>query len=28
MMADIFRTVPPLDAARQIAGLRRLRVPG
>jgi glycosyltransferase involved in cell wall biosynthesis len=28
MMADIFRTVPPLDAARQIAGLRRLRVAG
>lgn len=27
MMADIFRTVPPLAAARQIAGLRRLRVP-
>lgn len=26
MMADIFRTVPPLAAARQIAGLRRLRV--
>jgi glycosyltransferase involved in cell wall biosynthesis len=28
MMADIFRTVPPLEAARQIAGLRRLRVGG
>jgi glycosyltransferase involved in cell wall biosynthesis len=27
MMADIFRTVPPLAVARQIAGLRRLRVP-
>jgi Glycosyl transferase family 2 len=27
MMADIFRTVSPLDAARQITGLRRLRVP-
>jgi glycosyltransferase involved in cell wall biosynthesis len=26
MMADIFRTVPPVAAARQIAGLRRLRV--
>lgn len=26
MMADIFHTVPPLDAALQIAGLRRLRV--
>jgi len=26
MMADIFRTVPPIAAARQIAGLRRLRV--
>ncbi len=28
MMADIFRTVSPLEAARQIAGLRRLRVGG
>lgn len=28
MMGDIFRTVSPLDAARQIAGLRRLRVTG
>jgi glycosyltransferase involved in cell wall biosynthesis len=28
MMADIFRTVSPLDAVGQIAGLRRLRVAG
>jgi hypothetical protein len=27
MMTDIFRTVSPLDAARQISALRRLRVP-
>lgn len=27
MMADIFRTLPPGQAARQIAALRRLRVP-
>jgi glycosyltransferase involved in cell wall biosynthesis len=28
MMADIFRTVPPLQAARQITALRRLRIAG
>ncbi len=26
MIADMIRTVPPLELARQIIGLRRLRV--